>query len=114
MSASSVTGTGPGVIAMSRGPGNARNQYSPLLDGYVVWQGSAPLVANVAEITLPSSLTGEAPGNLSIFVAGLALSVLKNSNAGVLESFTVVGVGDYVDYIIVRSPNENFCEEFGI
>ena len=93
MGATSVTGTGAGITAVSRGPGNNRNQYSSLIDGHIVWQGSAALVDNVAEVALPSSIM-TLPEKLSVFVSGLGIAVEKTVNAdGNVSSFTLVGIG---------------------
>ena len=114
MGASSVTGVGQGHAGLHRGPGNNRNKFASLVDSHIIWQGKADFVDNMAVIRLPDTIQLP-PEQLAIFVSGVGVAVQKNVDAdGNLSDFTLIGIGDSIDFIVVKSLNDTFCTDMNL
>lgn len=112
MTATSVTGIGPGAAEITRGPGNGRNQFYSVVDPHVVWHGTATLIQGTVTVYLPSTLAVVPPTHYAVFVAGKGYATAKITDAsGNMTGFRIVGYGDYVDYIVVDANNTCFCED---
>lgn len=104
MGATSVTGTGNGAAYGTKGPGNSRDQYVPLVSAHVVEAGTVTISGGTATVTfteaMPHSKTHYAV-TASAASGSTAITITKNDTSSKFVSFTITGANVDHDYVVV-------------
>lgn len=110
MTATSVTGRGPGDAHPGiKGPGNNRNVFNPLLSAHVVTAGRATLSSGALTVTFATPLAGSESGygvQLTSASSGAAVwvSALTDDGDGNFASFDIAGgTSDVIMWAVVRN-----------
>ena len=110
MTATSVTGRGPGDAHPGiKGPGNARNVFHPLLSAHVVTAGRVTLSGGAATVTLASPLAGSEIGYGVQLTSSTGATVawatsLDDDGDGNFASFDIAGgTSDIVMWAVIKN-----------
>lgn len=108
MGATTTQGTGLGSAdGSTKGPGNGRNSYVPLLSPHIVLAKAITLAASTTVVTFPTPLTGGKANYIVMLTSSGSAATnsgMTNDSNGNFSAFTLAGTStNVVHYAVITT-----------